>query len=117
MNLAARGVLVEIGSMNQVQHLADSGSEEMISLSTAKDFHINVPWGSLDESDAGTIFNFWANATLGNGKMRTFVYVHGYGNTIHKYVTRFDSDIQRGIREGNIHGISIRLKVKGRIPD
>ena len=117
MNLAARGSLRESGSRNQVVHLADDGSEEIVALSTATEWYLDVPWGAMNESDAGTIFDFWCNATLGNGKMRTFIYVHAYGTQSHKYVTRFDSDIGRTIREGSIHGMNVRLKVKGSIAD
>jgi hypothetical protein len=117
MNLTAIGVVRESGSINQIVHLADDGSEEIVALSTAKEFYLDIPWSAMQEADAGTIFDFWGNATLGNGKMRSFIYVHEYGSQSHKYVTRFESDIARDILEGNIHNMSIRLKVKGRIPD
>ncbi len=99
--------------MNQVVHLGDDGSEEVVALSTAKEFYLEIPWGSLSEDDAGTVIDFWGNATIGNGKMRTFKYKHEYGSSTHTYVVRFDSDLTREIQEGNIHGISIRLKVMG----
>lgn len=117
MNLSARGVLRETISRNQLVHLSDDGSEEIVALSTAAEIFIDVPWGAMSEDDAGTIFDFWMNATIGNGKMQTFKYVHSYGGTTHVYVTRFDCDLARDIREGNIHNMTVRLKVKGRIAD
>lgn len=117
MNLAAIGAVTEKGRLNQVVHVADDESEEVIGLSTSIQFYLTVPWKALSEADSGTIFNFWCNATLGNGRMRSFIYVHGYGTQSHKYVARFDSDISRDIQEGNIHSMKINLKIKGRIPD
>lgn len=111
------GVFRELGQMNQVVHLADDLSEEIVALSTAKQFYFEIPWNALSESDAGTIFDFYCNTTIGNGKMRTFKYTHEYGATTHTYVVRFDCDLAREIREGNIHSANVRLKVKGKISD
>jgi hypothetical protein len=117
LNLAARGVAKERVERKQVVHPGDDGSEEVCSLSTVKVCYLEIPWGALNESDAGLVIDHFCNATLGNGKDRTFPYVHAYGTTTHTYVVRFDSDFTRDIREGNIHASSIRLKIRGRIPD
>ncbi len=113
LSLSAVGQFVEHGVTNQVIHLGDDGSEERIALSTAKQFYFDVPFNAMTESDAGTLFDFWCNATIGNGRMRSFNFHHAYGGTTHTYVVRFDSDLQRQIIEGNIHGMSARLKVLG----
>ena len=113
LTLNARGVLRETGMVNQVIHMGDDGSEEVCALSTAKMFYVDVPYGALNESDAGLLLDFWGNATIGNGKMRTFKWEHAYGATTHTYVVRFDSDLGRDIREGNIHGMSVRFRVMG----
>lgn len=113
LNLTARGIVRESGSINQIVHLGDDGSEEVVELSTAKEFYIDVPWGAMTEDEAGTVIDFWGSATIGNGKMRTFKYKHAYGATTHTYVARFDSDLARDIRDGNIHNMSVRLKVTG----
>ncbi len=116
LNLTARGILAEHGVLNQVVHLSDAGgtAEEVVTLSTVREFFLDVPWNNMDESDSGTIFNFWANATLGDGKGRRFPLVHAYGTQTHTYISRFDSNITRDIMEGNIHRSSARFKLFGR---
>lgn len=113
LSLSAVGQFAEHAVMNQVIHLGDDGSEERIALSTSRQFYYDVPFSAMTEADAGTLFDFWCNTTIGNGKMRSFNFHHAYGNTTHTYVVRFDGDLQRQISAGNIHGMTVRLKVLG----
>ena len=114
LNLNARGVAREYGIYNQVVHLADDGSEEVVSLAVTPTFYIDVPWNAMNESDSGTVFDFWCSTAKGNGRAKRFHYVHAYGTQTHTYTARFDSDIARDIREGNIHGSSVKLKIIGK---
>jgi hypothetical protein len=115
MTLAARGRAVETGKKAQVIHIGEDESEERISLSDNPVFVIDIPFSALSEEDAGTVFDFWASTALGNGRANSFKYHHGYGGTTHTYCVRFDSDLSRGIDVGNIHNMSVRLKVLGRV--
>lgn len=114
LSLDPQTILTEIGSKNDVIHIMDDESEERIGLSTDFIFFILVRYDLLSESDAGTIFDFFCDATKGNGKIESFKFVHPDGHT---YVVRFDTDITRDIKP-TVYGFkAIRFKVLGRIAD
>ena len=116
LNLTARGVLRQRGVRNQIVHLADDGaSEEVISLASAPTFYIDTPWRAMTSADSGTVMHAWASTAWGDGIGKRFRYVNAYGTETETLTVRFDSDLTRDIREGNIHGASMTLKVIGKV--
>jgi len=116
LTLKPQRTLVETGTKNQIVLLGDDGSEERISLSDTSIFKVRLSWDVLNESDSGTLFDFWNNAAKGNGRLESFKWEHPVDG--HTYVVRFDCDIPRTIRVGNLYGVTnITLKVLGRIAD
>lgn len=117
MTLEARGQIREKAKMSQVIHEGEDTSEERITLSSTPVYFITIPYNALTESDAGIVFDFWSASAKGMGRGQSFQYTHKYGSTTHTYVVRFDCDLDRAIALGNIHSMTIILKVLGRIAD
>ena len=110
--------ITEEGSKNQILHLGDDNSEEVISFSDDTIFYVNIQWELLKEAEAGTIYDFYHDPLKANGMARSFKWVH-YGEKTdqHTYTVRFVSKMSRDLKSWDIHGIkNIRLKVLGRAP-
>lgn len=109
-------ILLEEGTINQVIHLGDDGSEERISLATSKIFYVTLQWDALEAADSGTIMDFYFDAAKGNGRLESFKWDHPTDG--HTYVVRFDSSFIRPNKPPFIHQVkNIRLKILGRIAD
>lgn len=118
LDIKRRVAITEDGQKNQVVHLGDDNSEEIISFSDDSIFYASISWELLKESEAGTIIDFYHDSDKANGMARTFKWVH-YGEQTdqHTYTVRFASKMPREMKSGNVHGInSIRLKILGRAP-
>ena len=118
LDVRPQRVLIEDGVKNQIVHLGDDNSEEIISYSTDSVFYVSLQWDALTESDAGTIFDFYHDTAKGNGMARSFKWTN-YAETSdqHTYTVRFASSLPRSVIPGNIHGFAnILFKVLGRAP-
>jgi len=110
--------ITEEGEKNQVIHLGDDNSEEIISFSDDSILYANINWNLLKESEAGTIYDFYHDSTKANGMARSFKWIH-YGEKTdqHTYTVRFASKMPRELKSGDVHGIkNIKLKILGRAP-
>lgn len=115
LSITPLGTVTEESQKNQVVHLGVDGSEERISFNTAPIYYISFDWKVLSQSDSGTIFDFYNDASKANGMQRSFKYAYGDGHT---YVVRFDSKLTRSGQHLSRLGITgVRLKVLGRIAD
>jgi len=113
LDIDSQRVLSEMGNKNQIIHLGDDGSEEVITFNSTTVFKVSLQWDVLNEDDSGTIFNFYHSTGLGNGLSRSFRWVHPTDG--HKYTVRFDSQLDRSIAPASIYSISqINLKILGR---
>ena len=116
LSLAPQQVITEIGTKNQVIHLADDGSEERIGLATDSIFYVTLQWNNISESDSGTLVDFYHNASYGNARLESFKWSHPTDG--HTYVVRFDSDLTRDLYLADIFGIlNVRFKILGTIAD
>lgn len=116
LTVTPQRLLVETGTKNQIIHLGDDGSEERVSLSDDSIFRVTLQWNHLNESDSGTLFEFWNSATKGNGRAESFKWDHPVDG--HTYVVRFDSDITRTLTPNTLYAIpQATLKILGRIAD
>jgi len=114
LSLTPHNSIVELSEKNQIIHVADDNSEERISLSDDNIFRVTLQWETITESEAGTIVDFYYNASKGNGITRTFVWDHPTDG--HSYVVRFDGPIKRQINPASIYDIkSITLRVLGKV--
>ena len=79
-----------------------------------------MTWAVLNESDAGTLFEFWNASTHGDGIVKTFKWT-GYvepSASRHTYVIRFDCDLEQEIQIGAKYShTNVKFKVVGRIAD
>lgn len=107
-------VITEIATKNDVIHLMDDESEERVGLSSSFVFYIMIRYDLLNESDAGTVIDFFCDASKGNGKLSSFKFDHPDSHT---YVVRFDEDITKLKDPINYSFKTIRLKILGRIAD
>lgn len=108
----------EEGEKNQVVHLGDDDSEEIISFSDNSIFYVNIPWDMLKESESGTIYDIYHDSTKANGIARSFKWNH-YGERTdqHTYTVRFALKMSRTLMSGDVHSMqNIRLKILGRAP-
>lgn len=113
--IKAQGTLTEDGGKNQVVHLADDDSEEIITLSSSSVFYVSWDWGTLSESNAGTIFDLYHDPTKANGMANSFKWLSHDGHT---YVVRFDGKLPRTRQSARQWGFSgVVLKILGRIAD
>ncbi len=109
-----QGVIVEIGTKNQVVHKGDDGSEERISLSDTSEFTVHLNWDTLTASESGTLMDFWHNAAIGNGIQRSWKWKHPDDG--HAYVVRWDCDFPRTRKAYDVYGVmDITLAVLGRV--
>ena len=115
LNLTARGRVRESGRRHQIVHMADDGAtEEVISLDTVPQFYLEYPWRALNESDAGTILDFWASTAKGDGMAKRFLMVHAHGTQSQQYIVRFNNGFSRDIVEGNIFAATVQIKIMGK---
>ena len=113
LNIKPQRVLSEMGNKNQIIHLGDDGSEEIITFDSTTVFKVSLQWDVLNEADSGTIFNFFHSTALGNGLSRSFRWQHPTDG--HKYTVRFDGQLSRSISPASLYGISsINLKILGK---
>ena len=106
--------MVEEGSKSQIIHIGDDGSEERISLSDDSIFYCTLIWQYRNESDAGTIMDFYHDAAKGNGNAESFKWAHPIDG--HTYVVRFDGKLPRQLHSTGTTTFSfqnIRLRVLG----
>ena len=110
--------LVEEGAMAVVIHLGDDGSEERVALDEESVFYVSLQWSPKNETDTGTIMDFFNSTSKGCGMAKSFKWVN-YGEPEarrHIYVVRFATDLSRTVKKGYIYGISnVRLEVLGRV--
>ena len=118
LDIKRKITITEEGEKNQVVHLGDDGSEEIISFGDDSIFYANLPWDLLKESESGTIYDMYHDSTKANGIARSFQWVHyGEKNDQHTYTVRFASKMSRELKSGDVHGMKgIRLKLLGRAP-
>jgi len=93
LSVAPQEILTEQSSKNTVIHLGDDGSEVRVNLSDASIFYVTLQWDYLDESDSGTVIDFWNDTVKGNGMANSFKW--GHPTDGHTYVVRFASDLSR----------------------
>jgi len=115
IGILPQGEVTEESAKSQVIHYGVDGSEERISFGTTSIFYINIQWNLLSESNSGTIFDWYNDATKANGCQKSFKYAWGDGHT---YVVRFDCTLPRSGNAMSRMGIkNIKMKILGRIAD
>lgn len=107
-------LMVEDGMKNQVVHLADDDSEEVISFGDDSTFFVTLEWPVSSATDTGTIFDFYHDSSKANGWARSFYWSSPDGHT---YTVKFRSALPRGRASGLIYSVDrIQLKIVGRAP-
>lgn len=114
LSLDPQVVIPEVGGKGDIIHLADDESEERIGYSSDFNFYITIRYDLLNESDAGTLLDIWADSSKANGRVNSWKFVHPDGHT---YVVRFDTDLTRLVSPTYYTVKNIRLKILGRIAD
>ncbi len=113
LNVTPQRTLNESGRKNQIVHIGDDGSEQIVSFSNDSIFTVALRWKVINESDAGTIFDYYNSTALGNGMSRSFRWQHPTDG--HQYTVRFASDPSRIRQEVALYGFSdTTLKILGR---
>lgn len=106
--------MTEIGSKNQVIHMADDGSEERITFSGTSIFYVTMAWDLLSATDSGTIVDIYHDSNKANGTNKSFRWDHPDPNDNTRYVVRFDGELDRNILYPYNQGIStVKLRVLG----
>lgn len=109
-------VFEERGSVNQVVHIGDDGSEERISLSDEAVFYVSLKWEAVTEAEAGALFDLYFDAAKADGRFNSFKWAHPSDG--HTYVVRFDCDLGRQYRAAGVYGVlNVVLKVLGKIAE
>ena len=89
-----------------------------MALSTASYFYVTLKWNYKSAADAGTIVDFFHDASKGNGKARTFKWECPTKWGGHTYVVRFAQSLRREINIVSRHSLpDVRFKVVGKIAD
>jgi hypothetical protein len=117
LNVTPQNVMVEKTTWKQNVQETDDGTEQVLSLG-GPHFLVSLQWTSLNESDAGTITDFYNDSAKGKGFARSFKWDHPTDE--HTYVVKFRSAMQKRYvaQKGVYREISeIKLKVIGRIAD
>jgi len=109
-------VIVEDGNKNVTIHTGDDGSEERIALSNTSIFYVTLIWTNRNASDAGTIMDYYHDASKGNGMAESFRWLHGSPADTHIYTVRFAGKLSRQLIAGPtvIYSFpSVRLRILG----
>ena len=111
-------ILTETIDKKQKIHEYDDGSIDVVTFSDVAYFNLTLQWVSISESDAGTIFDFYAAAAKANGRERTFYFKHPDGYT---YTVRFLGPLSRVYTHGSMAGgrreiSQVTLRVEGYKP-
>jgi hypothetical protein len=113
LTIKAQGTVTEEGYKNQVVHLADDNSEEVVTLSPNSIFYVSWEWGLLSESDSGTIFDLYHDPVKANGIARSFKLTAYDG---HDYVVRFAMNLSRVGNNVNRWGLpSVKMRILGKV--
>lgn len=114
LSISPQNVLDEFVDKNDIIHEMDDDSDEVVELSSTYVFYIIILYDLLNQSDAGTIFDFWCDPNKGRGRVNSFKFSHPDGHT---YVVRFTTSMNRRMTP-TAYGIKeIRLKIIGKISD
>jgi len=92
LSVLPTNVLVEEGDFNQVAHVYDDGSREVVTESATPVFYVTLQWKNRSLIDAGTIFDFYFDTAKAYGMARSFKWSHFDGHT---YTVKFASKLQR----------------------
>ena len=114
LTVTPQRILIEDGVKNQIVHVADDGSEEVISLATESQFTVTLHFDAISEADAGTIFDFYhddGSSAKGLGMAQSFKWAAPDGHT---YAVRFASPPTRSRKGGRLYAIdTVKLRVLG----
>ncbi len=115
LSINPQSVLTETITKNdQVQEGDDGGSEERAEFTGNFIAYVVIRFDILDNTDSGTVIDFFYSSSKGNGLINSFKFTHPDGHT---YVVRFDTDMNRLMNPTTYSNKNIRLKVLGRIVD
>ena len=113
LTIKPQSILQERGEFNQVVHKGDDASREVVTLgSTTPIFYVVYNYSALNESDIGTIFDFYFDTNKAYGMARSFQFTHPTDG--HVYTVQFDCPMVRNKQLAAIWGTDeIRLAVLG----
>lgn len=121
LDVAPQKIITEIVDKRQEVHEFDDENERVISYSDDIVAYLELQWiDYLDEADAGTILDFWADSSKANARARSFKLKHkGDGHT---YVVKFREKFKRDWKAGfaqqhKLPVATLKLKVMGTIAD
>jgi len=97
LDVSPNKVIVEDGNKNVAIHTGDDGSEERIALSNTSIFYVTLIWTNRNASDAGTIMDYYHDASKGNGMAESFRWLHGSPADTHIYTVRFAGKLSRQV--------------------
>lgn len=112
--IKAQGTVAEEGFKNQIVHLADDNSEEIVTLQSESIFTVSWTWAMLSEDNIGTIMDLYHDANKANGIAKTFWWLSYDGHT---YVVRFDCILTRTRTRSQWGASGVKLRIKGRKVD
>lgn len=118
LTLRPDAVMIEEPVKNDVVHRGDDGrSAEGIGLGGSNMIFIfRLNYNLLNESDAGTILDFFCDPAKGDGMVNTFKFAHPKDG--HTYVVRFGPGFARQIRAAKQWGIpNLSLYAEGKVAD
>jgi len=121
LNVSPQEVIAEGFDKNQSCHDFDNNSRRVISYSDDNIIDLTYQWSKgINESDAGIILDFWADAAKANGRARSFKLYHKMDG--HTYVVMFKDKLSRNwpyslSKIRYLQFPSVTFKVIGRIAD
>jgi len=106
----------ELGVKNQIIHLGDDGSEEVIDLTDSVYFTTSFSWRSLTEAQSGSLFDLFYDSAKANCMASSIKWTHPTDG--HIYVIKFRSFMQRDPVAAGVYDIAgLKVKIIGKIAD
>lgn len=113
LNVTPHEVLAERITVRQALHeMDDPSGDVVVTLDSTRVGYFTLRWRGLTEGDAGTLLDFYADSSKGDGLAKSFIWTHPSDG--HGYVAKFTADFQRDIRaSGRFDVFDVVLKAIG----
>ena len=106
-------VLPQTGDKSQIAREFSDGKISVTGVSANNFFEVQLQWDYITDADHTTLFDFWHDSVKGDGRRRTFYWLHPIDNRV--YTVRFITPLTSSYNTvGHLSVSQVTLRVEGR---